>query len=62
LYILIYTNIQITMKDRVLFTIDQEVNEKLKELSKKNSINKSALINNLISKWIDDIIENERKK
>jgi len=50
------------MKDRVLFTIDQEVNEKLKELSKKNSINKSALINNLISKWIDDIIENERKK
>lgn len=50
------------MKDRVLFTIDKEVNKKLKELSKKNSINKSALINNLISQWIENIIENERKK
>lgn len=50
------------MKDRVLFTIDKEVNEKLKKLSKKNSINKSALINNLISQWVEDTIENERKK
>ena len=50
------------MKDRVLFTIDQELNKKFNEMAKKNSINKSALISNLISQWIENIIENEREK
>lgn len=49
------------MKDRVLFTIDKEVNKKFKELAKKNSISKSALVNNLILQWINKTNEDVKK-
>ena len=41
-------------KKLVSFTIKKETIERLREYSKKNSINKSALIDRLINKEIDN--------
>lgn len=39
-------------KERVTHTIDENVSKKFNKLTKENAINKSALIELLITQWI----------
>jgi metal-responsive CopG/Arc/MetJ family transcriptional regulator len=47
-------------KERITHTVDKKVVEDFNRITKLNSINKSALIENLIKKWIKDEMEKRR--
>lgn len=39
-------------KERITHTVDESVSKKFNELTKKGAINKSALIEKMITQWI----------
>jgi len=47
-------------KDTVNFTIDKEILKQFKEETKKRDINKSSLIQRLMSNWLDETANGKR--